>query len=367
MPKRILIHLDTDRHPGVYLRVLALDAGVDEVLAYGAVTPRDVRDLVQGVLFSRREEELRSSAIAISGADVVAAEEILQEVDAAFLGPLRVSVLLDPRGANTTAAAAVVRLAQDGGVRGRRALVLGGTGPVGVRMAGLLAQAGAEVILSSRRRDRARDAAARIRARLGREVGAVEIRDDRAVGKALTGVHLLINAVAPGVQMVRRATWANAPDLLAVVDVNAVPPPGVEGVSPADDGNAREGRRCYGALAIGRLKTAVQRRCLTRLFERNDLLLDAEEIFDLARSVTLLGVEAAPPAPPSRPEPQPEQQPEPERPTPTEPASSEAAPSPPPAIEGTAAVQSPPELAPTRPEEATNAAEAAPADPAERP
>ena len=86
MPKQILIHLDTDRHPGVYLRVLALDGGADEVLAYGAVTPRDVRDLVQGVLFSRREEELRSSAIAISGADVVAAEEILQEVDAAFLG-----------------------------------------------------------------------------------------------------------------------------------------------------------------------------------------------------------------------------------------------------------------------------------------
>ena len=89
----------------------------------------------------------------------------------------------------------------------------------------------------------------------------------------------------------------------------------MEGISPADDGNAREGRRCYGALAIGRLKTAVQRRCLTRLFERNDLLLDAEEIFDLARSVTLLGVDAAPPAPPSRPEPQPE----PERPAPPEP------------------------------------------------
>lgn len=302
MPKTILVHLDTDRHPGVYLRVLALDAGVDEVLAYGGVTPREAPDLVQGILFSRRQEELRASAIAISGADVVTAEELLQVVASAFLGPLRVSVLLDPRGANTTAAAAIVRLAQDGGVRGRRALVLGGAGPVGVRLAGLLAHAGAEVILSSRRRDRARDSAARIRARLGIEVGAVEIKDDRGVAKALRGVHLLVNAVAPGVQMVRRATWAGAPDLEALVDVNAVPPPGIEGVSPADDGNRREGRRCYGALAIGTLKTAVQRRCLTRLFERNDLLLDAEEIFDLARSVSLLGARAAPPAAPSAPD-----------------------------------------------------------------
>jgi hypothetical protein len=296
MPRTILVHLDTDPLPGVYLRVLAVDAGVDEVFSYAGVTAGAVRDLVQGILFSRRAEELRYSAIAISGADVVTAEEMLTAIDAAFLGPLRVSVLLDPRGANTTAAAAVVRLAQDGGVRGRRALVLGGTGPVGIRMAGLLAYAGAEVIVSSRRRDRAREAAARIRARLGTEIGAVEIRDDRGAERALPGVNLLLNAVAPGVQMLRKATWAAAPDLEALIDVNAVPPPGLDGVSPADDGHVREGRRAYGALAIGRLKAAVQRRCMARLFERNDLILDAEEVYDLARSVAVLGDGAAPAA-----------------------------------------------------------------------
>lgn len=301
--KQVLVHLDTDRHPGVYLRVLAIDAGIEHVLAYGSVTADDVRDLVHGVLFSRHEAALRASAIAISGADVVTAEEMLHAADAAMLGPLRVSLLLDPRGANTTAAATVVQLAQDIGVRGRRALVLGGTGPVGVRLAGLLANAGAEVLLASRRRDRARDAADRVRRRLGVRVEAVEVKDDRGVAKALKGVQVLVNAVAPGIQMVRRPTWANAPDLVAVVDVNAVPPPGIDGVSPADDGNQRDGRRCYGALAIGTLKAAIQRRCLTRLFERNDLVLDAEEIFDLARSVALLGADAQPPAAPSPPEP----------------------------------------------------------------
>jgi NAD(P)-dependent dehydrogenase (short-subunit alcohol dehydrogenase family) len=299
--KQVLIHLDTDRHPGVYLRVLAIDAGVEHVLAYGAVTPDEVRDLVQGALFSRHEQALRATAIAISGADVVTAEEILHAADAAMLGPLRVSLLLDPRGANTTAAAAVVRLVQDVGVRGRRVLVVGGTGPVGVRLAGLLASAGAEVLLSSRRRDRARDAAGRVQRRLGVKIEPVEIKDDRGVARALAGVHVLVNAVAPGVQMVRRATWAGAADLAALVDVNAVPPPGIDGVSPADDGNRRDGRRCYGALAIGTLKAAIQRRCLTRLFERNDLVLDAEEIYDLARSVAVLGDSAAPPATPSAP------------------------------------------------------------------
>lgn len=294
MPRTVLIYLDTGRHPSTHLRIQAIDAGVDEILAYGSVTAGEVRELVQGVLFSRKAEELRASAIVIGGPDVLMAEELLVAADAAFLGPVRVSVLLDPRGANSAAAAAVVRLAQDGGLRGRRALVLGGTGPVGIRVAGLLAYAGAEVLLGSRRRDRARDAASRIRARLGVTVEAVEVRDERGAAKALKGVPLLVNAAAPGVTVLSRATWASAPDLQAVVDINATPPPGLDGVSPADDGTMRDGKHVYGALAITRLRAAVQRRCLSRLFERNDLVLDAEEIYDLACSVAVLGPEARP-------------------------------------------------------------------------
>ena len=296
MPRTVLVYLDTGHHPSTHLRIQAIDAGVEEIMAYGPVTPADVRDLVQGLLFSRKAEELRASAIAIGGQDVLMAEELLVAADAAFLGPMRVSVLLDPRGANSTAAAAVVRLAQDGGVRGRRVLVLGATGPVGIRVAGLLAYAGAEVLIGSRRRDRAREAASRIRARLGVEAGAVEVRDDRGAAKVLKGIPLLINTAAPGVTVLRRETWATAPDLEAVVDINTTPPPGLDGVSPADDGNQRDGKRAYGALAIARLRTAVQRRCLARLFERNDLVLDAEEIYDLARSVAVLGAEGQPPA-----------------------------------------------------------------------
>jgi hypothetical protein len=294
MPRNVLIYLDTGPHPSTQLRIQAIDAGLDEVLAYGSVRPAEVRELVHGVLFSRKADELRASAIAIGGADVLTAEEILVATDAAFLGPLRVSVLLDPRGANTIAAATVVRLVQDSSVRDRRVLILGATGPIGIRIAGLLAYAGAEVLIGSRRRDHARDAASRIRARLGVDVGAVEVRDGRSAAKALAGVPLLVNTAAAGATVLRREVWANAPDLEAVMDVNATPPQGIEGVSAADDGNQRDGKRVYGALTIARLRTDVQRRCLTRLFERNDLVLDAEEIYDLARSVAVLGPEPQP-------------------------------------------------------------------------
>lgn len=298
LPRKILVHLDTDQHPGVYLRIVALDSGADEVLAYGGLTTAMVPDLVQGVLFSRRADALHRSAIAISGADVGLAEELLTTVLATFIGPLRVSLLLDPRGANTTAAAAVVQLDQDNAVRGRRALILGGTGPVGIRLAGLLARAGAEVIIASRRRERARAAAARVQARLGLEIGSVETRDEDSIRRHLPGVQILLNAVAPGVMMLQRSSWVGAPELTTLVDVNAVPPPGLEGVSPADAGERRDGRRVYGALAIARLKTTIQRRCVAHLFERHDLVFDAEEIYDLARTLLL---EDHPPVPSGRP------------------------------------------------------------------
>jgi NAD(P)-dependent dehydrogenase (short-subunit alcohol dehydrogenase family) len=65
---------------------------------------------------------------------------------------MRVSVMLDANGSNTTAVAAVARMAKVvGDLAGKRAVVTAGTGPVGMRAAGLLAKAGAEVTLTSRR------------------------------------------------------------------------------------------------------------------------------------------------------------------------------------------------------------------------
>jgi methylenetetrahydrofolate/methylenetetrahydromethanopterin dehydrogenase (NADP+) len=64
-----------------------------------------------------------------------------------------------------------------------------------------------------------------------------------------------------------------------------VPPLGIEGIEATDDGTAKDGVRCFGALAIGSLKMKVHKACIARLFERNDLVLDAETIADVAREL----------------------------------------------------------------------------------
>jgi hypothetical protein len=103
--------------------------------------------------------------------------------------------------------------------------------------------------------------------------------------RALEGAALVLNAGPAGVMLVPRPAWANRPGLQVVADVNAVPPLGIEGVDTMDDGVAKDGVVCFGALAIGNLKMRVHKACIARLFERNDLVLDAETIADVAREL----------------------------------------------------------------------------------
>src|SRR5438128_3107144 len=149
---KILIQLDTDPHPSVFDRVVAVDAGADEVFSYGGVTPEQLRDLVHGAIFTRGPKDLKRTALFIGGSDVAAGEALLAEACKHMLPKfgLRVSVLLDANGANTTAAAAVRAAARHLNLAQAPALVLGGTGPVGQRVARLLARQGADVRVASR-------------------------------------------------------------------------------------------------------------------------------------------------------------------------------------------------------------------------
>ena len=149
--RKLLLQLDTSPHPSVFDRVVAFDGGADEVMSYGGVTEDAVRDLVHGAIFTRGPKDLHNTAIFIGGTDMAAGERLLAAVRKAFFGPMRVSVMLDSNGSNTTAVAAVAKLQQAAGdVPGRRAVITAGTGPVGLRAAGLLAKAGANVVITSR-------------------------------------------------------------------------------------------------------------------------------------------------------------------------------------------------------------------------
>lgn len=280
--KKLLIQLDGSRHPSVFDRVVAFDGGADEVMSYGGVTEADVRDLVHGAIFTRGPKDLHNTAIFIGGTDMAAGERLLAAVRKNVFGPMRVSVMLDSNGSNTTAVAAVARIAKVvGDLKGTRAVVTAGTGPVGMRAAGLLAKAGAEVTLTSRRP--AEPAfLERLVARFGGSVRAVVLADPAQAATVLDGAEVIVSAGPAGVCMIPRSAWAGRPGLRAVADLNAVPPMGVEGVEVQDSAVEREGAVVYGALGVGSLKMKIHKACIARLFERNDLVLDAETIAEVA-------------------------------------------------------------------------------------
>jgi hypothetical protein len=282
--RKLLLQLDPDRHPSAFDRIVALDAGADDVLSYGGVTPADVPPLVHGAIFTRGPAELRHTGVWVGGTDVAAAEALFAAVQEAFFGPFRVSAMMDANGCNTTAAAAVARLSGVVTLSGARAVILGGTGPVGIRAAALLGREGAAVTLCSRSLDRARAACERLKTRFGVDVTPCQAWDEAGVARALDGAEVCLTAGAAGVRFLPRAVWATHPRLRALADVNAVPPLGIEGIEAGDKGTERDGKRVFGALGIGGLKMKVHRACLAQLFERNDAIVDLETIYGVARA-----------------------------------------------------------------------------------
>jgi len=266
----------------VFDRVVAVDAGADHVFAYGGVDPGSVRDLVYGAIFTRGGDSLKSTAVFIGGSNVELGEEIRTAVKKAFFGPLKVSVLLDCNGANTTAAAAVVLAARHKELSGAKALVLGSTGPVGRRVARLLALGGAEVTVGSRSLERARGVAEAIPVPDSvATVCPVATGDADQLAAALAGVEVVVAAGGPGVCLLPRDVRAGAGSLRVVIDLNAVPPEGIEGVEGSDAGVQRDGHVAYGAIGVGGLKMKIHKAAIAKLFESNDQVLDAEQVFEL--------------------------------------------------------------------------------------
>ena len=284
--KKILLQLDSDKFASVFDAITAYDAGVDRILQYAQITPDDVRDLVYGAMFTRGGGDLKNSAVFVGGSDVSKGEAMLKAAQAAFFGPIRVSVMLDPNGCNTTAAAAVAKILSKGDVAGKKIAVLAGTGPVGLRAAALLAREGALVTLTSRSLERAEVACTSIKKRFGVEVNADDAADAVATGRVLEEAYAALCCGAAGTILIPKSVWAELPNLRALADVNAVPPLGIEGIEATWDGQEEHGKVIFGALGIGGLKMKIHRASVARLFEQNDLGLDAEEIYATAKEIT---------------------------------------------------------------------------------
>src|SRR3990170_3252366 len=124
--KKLLFLLDTDPFPSVFDTVVAYDGGADRVAGYANVTPDTVGPLVDGTIFTRGGKDKQNTAIFVGGGDMTKGEALFAKVKK---------------------------------LKGKKAVVLAGTGPVGMRAAAFFCQEGAEVAITSRAQARADNAA----------------------------------------------------------------------------------------------------------------------------------------------------------------------------------------------------------------
>src|SRR6202167_369527 len=236
MNKKLLYQFDTDSLPAVFDNVVAYDGGADHITAYGGVNAANVGGLVGGGIFTRGLNDKKNTAIFIGGGNMAEGEATLAAVRKKFFAKFRVSVMFDCNGSNTTASAAVAWLAHGRSLAGKRAVVLGGSGPVGQRAAVLLARGGADVAITGRKREVVQAACDAIHARFGIVVRAVEAPTNVERGAATEGAHIVLATGAAGITLLDESQWRDSASLELVADANASPPAGIEGVGQSDRG-----------------------------------------------------------------------------------------------------------------------------------
>lgn len=296
MEKPYILHMfSPGRNVSPFDVNMACDAGFNVVVPYTGVGLEEVTALVQDAIFSRGPSGAKRTGIFIGGREVGLAADMLEHARRAMVPPFEVSVFADPSGAFTTAAAMVAAVehwlqqARGVGLAGRKVLIFGGTGPVGTCAGVIAAQNGAEVYLVSHRSEvEARKVADAYNARYGVAMRGASSATDQDKAAILQDAEVVMGAAKAGVQVLTAADLGHAARLMVVVDVNAVPPAGIEGVGVNDKGkvlDATPGKAVgIGALAVGNVKYAVQQDLFQRMLKTDQpLYLDFRDAFQVAR------------------------------------------------------------------------------------
>ncbi len=295
MEKPQLLHLFTPAAQASPFDVnMAYDAGYHAVVPYTQVSLDQVTALTQDAIFSRGPKGARRTALFIGGREAGLAMDMLDAARKAMVPPFEVSVLVDPSGAFTTAAAMVaavekhLKRSHDTALKGKTVMIFGGSGPVGAAAAVLASQAGAHVGLVGRDIKRARSAAEECNARYGTRMDAIAA--DTAALKAdfMRRADVALATAKAGHRVIDQAMLAVADRLVVAADVNAVPPSGVEGIDAMDDGKplrAASGKAVgIGALAIGNIKYQTQRGLLETMLQADKAVyLDLRDALAQAR------------------------------------------------------------------------------------
>lgn len=291
--KTVFVFLDTDKHASPFDILMAMDSFPDaEMLKYEDVTVEDAEKIVYDTVFPRGPEGAKHTKIFINGRDFKRANEILEKTKSSMVPPFEVSVIIDPRGAYTTATAAVAKTFELSVAKGlgtfenKIVTVLAGTGPVGQTAARLYASEKAEVILTSRSLQKVSSIVTRINEEFDTErVRGVEAQTPEDIGYAIKNADIVLSAGAAATELLPLQVLKDFGKKCRIVaDINAIPPLGVEGLDPDTYGKeVVPNVSGIGALVIGKLKHKVEVGLIKKAVEEPKGVFDYRIAYEIAK------------------------------------------------------------------------------------
>jgi hypothetical protein len=295
--KKVFIFLDTDKHASPFDILTTMDVFPDAaILKYEDVTVENAEKIIYDAMFPRGPEGAKHTKIFINGRDFKRVNEILEKAKKCMLPPFELAIIIDPRGAYTTATAAVAKTLElslekgFGGLENKAVTVLAGTGPVGQTAARLYASEKANVILTSRDLQRASLVATKINEETDSEwLRGVEAQASDEIGKAIENADIVLSTGAAGTQLLPLDILKEYGKKCRIVaDINAIPPLGVEGLkSEANGEEILPNVFGIGALAIGKLKNKVEAELIKKAAEEPKGIFDYRMTYEIAKKAML--------------------------------------------------------------------------------
>jgi methylene-tetrahydromethanopterin dehydrogenase len=292
----ILHMLSPQKHMSPFDVNMAADAGYKVIVPYINVTLEEVTALTQDAIFSRPPNDGVRTGIFIGGKDAILSLDMMDAAEKALVPPFGLSTFADPAGSFTTAAAMVacvervLRLKFGRTWKDTRVAVFGATGVVGFASSIIAALEGAKVKLVAHRGvERVVKSAAVSKERFGVDLEPAPGETDEQKTAIISDAEVIFAAAAAGVRVITAENKAQAKDLLVIADVNAVPPPGVEGMELFMDGAPLPGCDALGVgpLAIGDVKYKTESGLFKRMIESPEPVhFDFRDAFQLARTLT---------------------------------------------------------------------------------
>lgn len=295
--KTVFVFLDTDKYCSPFDMLVAIDAFPDSMIfKYENVTDADAPKIVFDLLFPRGPMGAAHTKVFINGSNFEMVEKVVEATQKAMKSaPWGNSIIVDPRGGYSTAAAAVAKTFGAsmekglGSLEGKSVTVLAGTGPVGQTAARIYATEKANVTISSRSMAKGQAVADKINAECGAtRVKVVEVSKPEQTATAVKDAEIILAAGAGGIQLLSKADLNQSPKCKIVADINAIKPLGVEGLAPNDDSvEVKAGVFGIGALAIGKLKIKTETEMIKRATAEAQGLFDYSIAYTIAKDQIL--------------------------------------------------------------------------------